>query len=157
MNTSVLGIISDTHGLLRPEALDALRGCDLILQAGDIGFLSILDELRKIAPVFAVRGNNDYQPWARELPLRETIEVADSLIYMLHDLHDLDLDPKAAGIGAVVTGHTHRPHEYWKDDVLYLNPGSAGPRRFDLPVTVARMDLSQRPWVPEFITLLKTR
>ena len=139
MNTSVLGIISDTHGLLRPEALDALRGCDRSLQAGDIGFLSILDELRKIAPVFAVRGNNDYQPWARELPLRETIEVADSLIYMLHDLHDLDL------------------HEYWKDDVLYLNPGSAGPRRFDLPVTVARMDLSQRPWVPEFITLLKTR
>lgn len=149
----LLGIISDTHGLLRGEALEALRGSDLILHAGDIGDVTILDQLRGIAPVFAVRGNTDREPWAKHLPLRETVEANGALIYLLHDLHDIDLDPKFAEIDMVVTGHTHRPHEYWKEDVLYLNPGSAGPRRFDLPVTLARLDLSQKPWRPQLIPL----
>jgi putative phosphoesterase len=130
---SLLGIISDTHGLLRPEALDALRGAD---------------------SVFAVRGNTDSQPWAMQLPLRETIEVDGTLLYLLHDLHDLDLDPKFAEISVVITGHTHRPTHYSKEDVLYLNPGSAGPKRFDLPITLARLNLSRRPLQPEFLHLL---
>ena len=152
----LLGIISDTHGLLRPEALDALRGSDLILHAGDIGGAEILDRLRALAPVFAVRGNNDTAPWCRRLPLRETIEVDGSLIYLLHDIYDLDVDPKFAEISAVITGHTHRPRDYWEEDVLYCNPGSAGPRRFDLPVTLARLDLRRRPWRPEFVRVAPT-
>ncbi len=149
----LVGIISDTHGLLRPEALDALRGSDLILHAGDIGDITILDQLRFIAPVFAVRGNTDREPWAKNLPLRETVELDGALFYLLHDLHDLDLDPKFSEINAVIAGHTHRPHEYWKEGVLYLNPGSAGPRRFDLPITVARLDLHRRPWIADFVEL----
>jgi len=151
----LVGIISDTHGLLRPEALDALRGSDIILHAGDIGDITILDQLRYIAPVFAVRGNTDREPWANQLPLRETVEVDGALFYLLHDLHDLDLDPKFSEISAVITGHTHRPHDYCKEDVLYLNPGSAGPKRFDLPITVARLNLVPRPWKPEFVHLVQ--
>jgi putative phosphoesterase len=153
MSCFVLGLISDTHGLLRAEALAALRGCQIIIHAGDVGDATILERLREIAPVFAVRGNTDREDWAKQLPLRETVDVDGTLIYLLHDLHDIDLDPKFAEIGIVVTGHTHRPHQYWKDDTLYLNPGSAGPRRFEFPITVARLDLKQRPWKAEFVHL----
>ena len=145
-----IGIISDTHGLLRPEALDALRGSDLILHAGDVGDPRILDTLRQIAPVAAVRGNIDRADWARALP--ETTVAAEN-IYMLHNIHDLDLDPASAGFRAVVSGHSHRPGSFEKDGVLYINPGSAGPRRFRLPVTVARLDSSAAVWRVEFVEL----
>ena len=153
--SAILGIISDTHGLLRPQALDALRGSDLIIHAGDVGDPKILVQLRFIAPVYAVRGNTDRSDWATALPLRETVKAGDSLIYVLHDLHDIDLDPKFSEISIVITGHTHLPHEYWREDVLYINPGSAGPKRFDLPITVARLELHKTPWHVEFIDLAK--
>ena len=153
--SAILGIISDTHGLLRPQALDALRDSDLIIHAGDVGDPKILEQLGFIAPVYAVRGNVDRDDWASTLPLRETVKAGDFLFYVLHDLHDIDLDPKFSEISIVITGHTHRPHEYWKEDVLYINPGSAGPKRFDLPITVARLELHKTPWQVEFIDLAK--
>lgn len=137
----VIGIISDTHGLVRPEALAALRGSDLIVHAGDVGAPDVLAALEQIAPVAAVRGNVDQGPWARALPTTRVVEVAGAgLLYVLHDLAQLDLDPHAAGVAAVITGHSHRARVEWRDDVLFLNPGSAGPRRFTLPVTLARLD-----------------
>jgi putative phosphoesterase len=153
MNSFLLGIISDTHGLLRPEATAALRGSDLIIHAGDVGNPQILDQLRSIAPVFAVRGNVDRGRWAAKLPLRETVDVGGSLIYVLHDLHDIDLDPKFSRIAAVISGHTHRAHEYHQDGALYLNPGSAGPKRFDYPVTLARLHVAVAPWTVELVQL----
>lgn len=146
-----LGLISDTHGLLRKEALDALRGSELILHAGDVGAPEILESLREIAPVVAVRGNNDEGAWAERLPLTEVVEAGGVSIYMLHILDELDLNPKASGFSIVVSGHSHKPAQAVKDGVLYVNPGSAGPRRFQLPVTVARLDLQVRPWRVEFI------
>jgi uncharacterized protein len=137
-----VGVISDTHGLLRPEAVAALHDADLIIHAGDVGDPQILDRLRAIAPTFAVRGNVDTSPWAQQLPLTEVVGVASLQMYVLHDLSDLDLDPRAAGFAAVITGHTHRPHAEVRSDVLYLNPGSAGPRRFSLPIAVARLEVS---------------
>jgi putative phosphoesterase len=134
-----VGVVSDTHGLLRPEAVQALRGSDLIVHAGDVGNPSIIDELATLAPVRAVRGNVDRGPWALRLPLAEVVEVERCQIYVLHILDDLDLDPEAAGFGVVIFGHSHRPLLERRRGVLYLNPGSAGPRRFDLPVTVARL------------------
>lgn len=138
-----IGLISDTHGLLRPQALDALRGCARILHAGDIGAAEILDALRAIAPVDAVRGNNDHGPWADALPEALTIDVEGLRLHLLHDRKALQQDPAAAGFAAVVSGHSHRPLVEARDGVLYVNPGSAGPRRFKLPVTVARLQLSQ--------------
>jgi putative phosphoesterase len=132
-------VISDTHGLLRPEALAALQGSELIIHAGDIGSPEVIEGLSAIAPVFAVRGNNDRDAWARELPLTEVVEVGDLLVYLLHDIADLDIDPSAAGMSAVITGHSHKPVAENRDGVLFLNPGSAGPRRFRLPITVARL------------------
>ena len=146
-----LGLISDTHGLLRKEALDALRGSELILHAGDVGAPGILESLREIAPVVAVRGNNDEGAWAERLPLTEVVEAGGVSIHMLHILDELDLNPRASGFSMVVCGHSHRPNQSVKDGVLYVNPGSAGPRRFQLPVTVARLDLQVRPWRVEFI------
>ena len=137
-----IGVISDTHGLLRPEALRALRGSDRIVHAGDVGDPGILDELGRLAPVVAVRGNVDRGTWADALPGTEGVEVGSVHLYVLHDLADLDLDPVAAGFAAVVSGHTHRPSSEVRDGVLYLNPGSAGPRRFRLPITVARLTVS---------------
>ena len=134
-----IGVISDTHGLLRAEAVAALAGSAMIIHAGDVGDASILARLRDIAPTVAVRGNVDTQPWARVLPLTRVVEADLHAIYVLHDLAQLDLDPRAAGLAAVVTGHSHKPRIDERDGVLYLNPGSAGPRRFDLPVTVARL------------------
>ena len=132
-----IGVISDTHGLLRPEALTALRGCERILHAGDVGDRAILAELGTIAPVTAVRGNTDRGALGYELKPFEIVEAAGTRIYMLHDAGDLDFDPHSAGIHVVITGHTHAPVVAEHRGVLYLNPGSAGPRRFRLPVTVA--------------------
>ena len=137
-----LGVISDTHGLLRPEAVEALRGSDRILHAGDIGAPEILEALAKIAPVTAVRGNVDTASWARALPETEIIEVGGVSIYILHDRSRLDLKPEAAGLRVVVYGHSHQPKMEEKNGVLYFNPGSAGPRRFHLPVSVGRLTIA---------------
>jgi putative phosphoesterase len=154
-NPKTIGIISDTHGLLRPQALLALEGSDLIIHAGDVGDPKILVTLKALAPVFAVRGNVDTDAWAQALPETEVIETDSATIYVLHDVHALDLIPAAAGFQIVVSGHSHKPGQTERDRVLFLNPGSAGPRRFDLPVTVARLDLSQKPWNVTFINLLE--
>ena len=136
-----IGVISDTHSLIRPEALDALRGSELIIHAGDIGSIEVITALEKIAPVRAVRGNNDRDAWAKCFPETDVIEVENRFIYLLHDLHELDLDPKAAGFEVVITGHSHKPSISEKNGVLYLNPGSAGPRRFSLPISLAKLSL----------------
>ena len=149
----LLGIISDTHGLLRPEATAALRGSDLIIHAGDVGNPQILDQLKSIAPVFTVRGNVDTEPWASALPLAEVVELGNTSIYILHNLEHLDLDPVASGFQIVISGHTHQPKSHLRDGVLYINPGSAGPRRFSLPISLARLDLSKTPWQVEFLQL----
>jgi putative phosphoesterase len=133
----LVGVLSDTHGLVRPEALRALRGVELILHAGDVGAPEVLTALRTIAPVYPVLGNVDREDWARNLPQTRTVEVGGYAIYLLHDLHSLDLDPAAAGFRAVISGHSHHPSIEQKNGVLYLNPGSAGPRRLRLGVSVA--------------------
>ncbi len=137
-----VGVISDTHGLVRPEAIAALRGSDLIVHAGDVGKPEVLEELRKIAPTIAVRGNNDKGPWVDSLPLTKVVEVGPHFFYVLHELSDLDLDPVAAEFAVVITGHSHEPSAEKRDGVLYLNPGSAGPRRFKLPVAVAMIHVA---------------
>ncbi len=133
----LIGVISDTHGLLRPEALVALAEAEHILHAGDVGDAAILDELRKIAPVTAIRGNVDVWGECAELPATEMVELAGRLFYLVHSVHDLDLNPATAGVAVVVSGHSHKPSVERKQGVMYLNPGSAGPRRFKLPITVA--------------------
>src|SRR5581483_11169362 len=135
----IIGVISDTHGLLRPAALDALRGSDRIIHAGDIGDPKILDRLAEIAPVTAVRGNVDRGAWNKSIPTTDVLEVSGLSIYVLHILQDLDLKPEAAGFAAVVSGHSHIPKQEVRNGVLYFNPGSAGPRRFNLPITVGRL------------------
>ena len=152
-NDLLVGVISDTHGLLRPQALDALRGSDLIIHAGDVGTAEILDPLRALAPTFAVRGNVDQGAWAMALPTTENVDVAGSRFYVLHDIADLDRDPRAGGFAALIYGHSHRPSIETRDGVLYLNPGSAGPRRFTLPVTVARVRVAGLDIRPEIVTL----
>ncbi len=137
-----VGLISDTHGLLRPEAKQALSGVDLIIHAGDIGTPEVLEELRALAPVRAVRGNNDRGPWTRGLPETEALELEGASLYVLHDLNELDLDPAAGGFAAVIAGHSHRPAMDTRDGVLYINPGSAGPRRFSLPVAVGFLEIA---------------
>jgi putative phosphoesterase len=137
-----VGVISDTHGLLRPEAMAILRGSDFIVHAGDIGDAGVLEELRRLAPVTAVRGNNDNGRWAEAVPETEVLQVEQALIYVLHDLAGLDLDPLAAGFRVVVAGHSHKPSIQERDGVLYINPGSAGPRRFKLPVALAELQVS---------------
>lgn len=153
MGAMTIGVISDTHGLLRPEALDALQGSDLILHAGDVGPREILDQLREIAPVVAVRGNVDTAIWATALPLADVVEAGGLQLYMRHDRAALDLDPKAAGFAAVIFGHSHRPGAELRDGVLFLNPGSAGPRRFTLPVTVARLTVEGGQLTHEILDL----
>jgi putative phosphoesterase len=135
--THRVGVISDTHGLLRPSAVAPLESCEAIIHAGDVGDESILEELEAIAPVHAVRGNVDMEPWARRLPRTRVVEVGGLSVYVLHDILDLDLDPAAAGFDVVVFGHSHQPSVERRDGVMRLNPGSAGPRRFDRPVSVA--------------------
>ncbi len=150
-----IGLISDTHGLLRPQTLPALRGSDLIIHAGDVGDPKILEELRQVAPVVAVRGNIDTGAWSAGLPETAVAQAGAALIYVLHDIQALDLKATAAGIAMVVSGHSHKPSQEEREGVLYVNPGSAGPRRFNLPVTVARVDLAQKPWRVEFVELLR--
>jgi putative phosphoesterase len=134
-----IGVISDTHGLLRSEALVALRGSDYIIHAGDIGDPEILTALASIAPVTAIRGNVDREDWARKIPATNILEIEGISIYVLHNLAELDIKPEAAGFAAVIYGHSHEPQQETKNGVLYFNPGSAGPRRFKLPVTVGRL------------------
>ena len=139
----LLGLISDTHNLLRPEAAAALKGVDEILHAGDIGDESILESLNQIAPTTAIRGNVDTDEWSKKLPETEMIELAGATLYLIHDLSKLDLKPEAAGIAAVIYGHSHQPKIEEKNGVLYINPGSAGPRRFNLPITIGKLEIKK--------------
>jgi uncharacterized protein len=142
INDLRVGLISDTHGLLRPGARAFLMGCDYIVHGGDIGQPEILDELAAIAPLIAVRGNNDTEPWAAHLPVTELIRVGNVFVYVIHNLAELDLDPGAAGIRVIVSGHSHKPMLEERDGVLYVNPGSSGPRRFKLPISVGEIVVS---------------
>jgi uncharacterized protein len=155
-STLTLGILSDTHGLLRPEVLATLRASHVghILHAGDVGDPQILASLRTIAPVTAIRGNTDTSGPCAQLPATEVVELAGRLFYIVHSIHDLDLDPAAAGISAVISGHSHRPETRTHKGVLYLNPGSCGPRRFDLPITLAILTVSANTLHPHLIPLL---
>jgi putative phosphoesterase len=134
-----VGVISDTHGLLRPEALQFLQGCDSIIHCGDICEQRVIDELARIAPVAAVRGNNDRGDWSRGLPESELLRIGEIFIYVIHDLSLIDIDPKTSGVAVVLSGHSHKPQIDQRDGVTYLNPGSAGPRRFKLPISVAEL------------------
>jgi hypothetical protein len=135
-------VISDTHGLLRPQAVAALAGVDHILHAGDIGNINILGDLRRIAPVTAIRGNVDTDRSLRHLPETEAVELAGKLFYLIHDVNQLDMVPSASGFAAVISGHSHKPLIEWKKDVLFFNPGSCGPRRFSLPVSVGFLEMA---------------
>jgi putative phosphoesterase len=149
----LVGVISDTHGLLRPEAIAALKGADLIIHAGDVGTPDVIDALRKLAPTFVVRGNVDQAHWAGALPATADVEVGSLLFHVLHDIAELTLDPAAVGYAAVVYGHSHQPSIDVRDGVLFLNPGSAGPRRFKLPVSIARVSVSGGELQPEIVEL----
>jgi putative phosphoesterase len=149
----IVGVISDTHGLIRPEAIAALRGSDLIIHAGDVGRPGVIDALRAVAPTYAVRGNIDQGDWAAGLPHTQRLEVGGLGFLVLHDLSELDLDPATAGVAAVVFGHSHKPSATTRDGILFLNPGSAGPRRFTLPVAVARVGISGRQLHPQIVQL----
>ena len=155
MNRRVLtvGVISDTHGLLRPQAVAALHGSDLIVHGGDVGSPEVLDELRAVAPTFAVRGNVDRGAWAESLPRTAVVEAGPHQLYVLHILDDLDLAPEAAGFSAVISGHSHKPHAETRRGVLYLNPGSAGPRRFRLPTTIGRLRVTESGLEHEIVEL----
>ncbi len=149
----IIGVISDTHGLLRPEALNALQGSHHIIHAGDVGDPEILDRLREIAPVTAVRGNVDHGVWAKRLPETELLEIDGVSIYVLHIVEKLDLKPEAAGIHALIYGHSHVPKQETKNGVLYFNPGSAGPRRFNLPVTAGKLIVQDKKVRGEIVQL----
>ncbi|TLX59804.1 YfcE family phosphodiesterase [Stutzerimonas nosocomialis] len=148
-----IGLIADTHGLLRPEALERLSGCDHIVHAGDIGKPEILQALERLAPLSVVRGNNDQQDWAQAIPERLVIHFGRVSLYLLHDLKELDIDPAAEGIRVVISGHSHKPAVEERDGVIYLNPGSAGPRRFKLPISLALLHIQGRDVKPELLTL----
>ena len=149
----IIGIISDTHGLLRPEAIELLRGSEHIIHAGDIGAAEIIPELEKIASVTAIRGNVDTQAWARKFAETEVVELSGFYIYVIHDVNALDLNPKAAGFAAVISGHSHQPKQETKEGVLYFNPGSAGPRRFKLPISIGRMEIAERKLTAEILQI----
>jgi hypothetical protein len=151
--THRIGIISDTHGLLRPEALLALQSCEQIIHAGDIGKPEVLQRLNELAPVTAVRGNNDKGAWAEALPVSASVTIEQVCVYLIHDLADLTIDPVAAGIRVVISGHSHKPSLQERGGILYLNPGSAGPRRFKLPVTVAELTFQGRDIAARIIHL----
>lgn len=148
-----IGVVSDTHGLVRPEALDALAGVSLILHAGDVGKPEVLEQLATVAPVAAVRGNVDRGAWAESLPETDLVEHAGRSFYLIHDVHTLDLDPRAADIDVVVSGHSHQPGIREERGVLYLNPGSIGPRRFTLPIALARLRITDDGLTPELVEL----
>ena len=149
----MIGIISDTHGLVRPQVIEVLNGAELIIHAGDIGNADVLHSLETIAPVMAVRGNNDHGPWTEQIPLTNVIEHRSYFLYVLHELDHLDLDPVASEFSAVIFGHSHRACAEIRQGVLYLNPGSAGPRRFTLPITVARLHITESGLTPEMIEI----
>jgi putative phosphoesterase len=153
MAEPLIGVIADTHGLLRPQALQVLSGVELIIHAGDIGNPKVLAGLARLAPVQAVRGNVDRGDWAAALPRTRVVEVGGLHLYVLHELFSLDLDPAAAGFAAVIYAHSHEPHLERQDGVLYLNPGSAGPRRFTLPVTLALLRVQGASLIPQVIEL----
>lgn len=148
-----IGLISDTHGLLRPEAVAALQGCAQIIHAGDIGKPQVLDGLRAIAPLEAIRGNIDTADWAQMLPERLDLRIGGLTLHVLHDLKQLDIDPLAAGVDVVIAGHSHKPKVERRDGVLYINPGSAGPRRFSLPISLALLELNDGDAQVELISL----
>jgi uncharacterized protein len=148
-----IGLISDTHGLLRPEAGSFLRGCDHIVHAGDIGSHEVLEELSALAPTTAVRGNNDQGPWTEALSETELLQLGKVCLYVIHDLSQLDIDPQATGVGVVVSGHSHRPLIQKRSGVLYINPGSAGPRRFKLPIAVGEIIVAGRSVTPRIVEL----
>lgn len=153
MSRTIVGVISDTHGLLRPEAVAALAGSRYIVHGGDVGDEGILRTLEAIAPVTVVRGNVDTDTWARRLPRTAVLDVDGVRIYAVHDISDLDIDPRAAGVDVIVFGHSHRPGIEPRGDVIYLNPGSAGPRRFDLPVSLARLTIEAGVAAAEIVEL----
>jgi putative phosphoesterase len=148
-----VGLISDTHSLLRPDALESLAGSDFIVHAGDIGNAGILEQLAAIAPVTAVRGNNDVSAWAEAIPETDVLQAGEVFIYVIHDLGQLEIDPAAGGFHVVVSGHSHRPMYERREGVLYINPGSAGPRRFSLPITVGQLLVSGIEVSPQLIEL----
>ena len=150
----LFGVISDTHGLLRPEAVEALRGAQQVIHAGDVGSPEILKKLATLAPVTAVRGNVDKDAWAQQLPETQVLEAGEISIYLLHDLTQLDVKPEAAGFRVVISGHSHIPKQEVRNGVLYFNPGSAGPRRFKLPVTVGRLIIENASVQAEIISVL---
>jgi putative phosphoesterase len=154
--THLVGVISDTHGLVRPEAIAALTGVELIIHAGDIGSPEVMVALERVAQVRAIRGNNDRDAWARRWPETDLVPIGAVSIYVLHNLAELDLDPRAAGIQVVISGHSHRPKAERRDGLLYLNPGSAGPRRFDLPICLARMRITGAEVGFDFVELATT-
>jgi putative phosphoesterase len=152
----IIGVISDTHGLLRPQAMDALCGSEHIIHAGDIGAADIIPALEEIAPVTAIRGNVDHDPWTMKFPETNVAELAGLHIYIIHSVQALDLNPCAAGFAAVVSGHSHQPGQHVKDGVLYFNPGSAGPRRFKLPISVGRLEIVNGKLTGKIIELVAT-
>lgn len=153
MKKSLIGVISDTHGLIRPESLRTLRGAELIIHAGDIGKPEVIEALRSIAPVVAIRGNNDREKWARKFPETAVVEVGKVRIYVIHNIKEIKIDPSAAGFQAVISGHSHRPSVLRRGGVLFLNPGSAGPRRFTLPIAVARLRVRVESVSPKIVEL----
>ena len=153
MTRRLVGLISDTHGLLRPEAVRALQGSDVIVQTGDIGKVAVLDALGALAPVTAVRGNVDKGVWAQGLPKTDVLEIDQVGVYVIHDVKELDLIPEAAGIKVIVSGHSHQPSIQERNGVIFVNPGSAGPRRFNLPVSIARMQVQAKSVQVELIRL----
>ena len=149
----LIGLISDTHGLVRPQALQALQGVDLIIHAGDIGTPEVIDALRRIAPVVAIKGNNDRGSWAKSLPDTKLVKISAAKLYVIHNVKELDCDPVARGIQVVISGHSHKPSVVHRDGVLYVNPGSAGPRRFKLPVAVGKLYVNKLNVTAEVIEL----
>lgn len=150
-----VGVISDTHGLLRPEALSRLRGANAIVHAGDIGNPEILTQLRQVAPVTAVRGNIDTATWSKEIPETDVLEIDGVSLYVLHNVQDLDFSPSASGFAAVIFGHSHQPLIEWRKDVLFFNPGSAGPKRFSLPISLGRLTIVNGKVRAELIDLTR--
>jgi len=148
-----IGVISDTHGLLRPEVLQLFKGVEQILHAGDIGTPEVIDRLRRIAPVRAIRGNNDTAPWAERFPETDLVHIRGVAIYLIHDLKEMRSKPPSQPVDVVISGHSHRPLIDLRDGVLFLNPGSAGPRRFKLPISIARLTVEGSVVLPELIDL----
>ncbi len=153
MEKKIIGVISDTHGLLRPETIKYLKDVDLIIHAGDVGSEKVLNDLKQIAPVYAVRGNCDQEEWAKKLPRTEIVEVASNLIYLIHDIQQINIDPKTAGLSIVIYGHSHRPAIDKKEGIYYLNPGSIGPKRFNLPISLAKIIIEDKKINIEIIEL----